>query len=62
MQGFELKFNVYANTKQEADEATKEIVQFINELAQEGKAVTATKIAEAIRKYKRNIFVTSYFK
>ena len=62
MQGFEIKFNVYANTQQEADEAAGEIRRFITSQAQQGRAVTANKIADAIRKYGSNYFVNSYFK
>ena len=62
MEGFEIKFNVYAATQDEADEAAQTIRQFISELAVQGKAVTATKITEAVRKYRNNYFVINYFK
>lgn len=62
MQGFEIRFNVYANSQQEADEATASIKQFISEMAVQGKAVTAKKIDDAVKKYKSNYFVTNYFK
>ena len=62
MQGFEIRFNVYANGQDEADCATAEIKQFISEMAVQGKAVTATKIADAVKRYKNNYFVTNYFK
>lgn len=62
MEGFEIKFNVYAATQEEADEAAQTIRQFISELAVQGKAVTATKITEAVRKYRNNYFVINYFK
>lgn len=61
MQGFEVKFNVYANSQEEADEATRAIKQFISEMAGQGKAVTAAKIAEAARRFKNNYFVINYF-
>lgn len=62
MQGFEIRFNVYANDQVEADDATAAIKQFISEMAVHGKAVTAKKIADAVRKYRNNYFVINYFK
>ena len=62
MQGFEVKFNVYANSQDEADLATDAIKSFIGAKAQQGIAVTAAKIAEAVSRYKDNYFVTNYFK
>lgn len=62
MQGYEVKFNVYADSQQEADLASALVKQFISDLAQKGVAVTAKKIAEAAEKWKGNYFVTNYFK
>ena len=62
MKGYEIKFNVYADTKKEADDAAAEIRKFIDSLGQQGRAVTANKIAAAVRKYGNNIFVTNYFR
>lgn len=62
MSGFELKFNVYANSQEEADAAAGAIKAFISSMAQKGVAVTANKIAEAVSKWKDNYFVTNYFK
>lgn len=62
MQGYELKFNVYANSQEEADAATACIKAFISEMAQKGIAVTAGKIAAGVSKWKNNVFVTNYFK
>lgn len=62
MQGFEVKFNVYANSQTEADEATRAIKGFISELAQKGIAVSAQRLVEAISKWKDNYFVINYFK
>lgn len=62
MQGYEVKFNVYADSQEEADFASSLIKQFISEQAQKGVAVTATKIAEAVEKWKGNYFVSSFFK
>ena len=46
MQGFEVKFNVYANSQTEADEATRAIKGFISELAQKGIAVSAQRLVD----------------
>ena len=62
MQGFEVKFNVYAETQGEADLASEAIKAFISEMAQKGIAVTANKLTEAVRKWKGNYFVSNYFK
>jgi len=62
MSGFEIKFNVYADSQESADRATEAIKAFINAKASQGIAVTADKITAAVNKYKDNYFVTSYFK
>ena len=62
MNGFEIKFNVYANSQEEADKATDAIKAFIGAKANQGIAVTADKITAAVNKYKDNYFVTNYFK
>ena len=62
MQGFNVSFNVYANSQEEADVTSRAIRAFITEQAQRGRAVTATKLTEAINRYKDNYFVNSYFK
>lgn len=62
MKGFEVKFNVYAETQEEADAATAEIKKFISEYASKGIAVTAVKIMEAVERWKNNSFVFRYFK
>ena len=62
MHGYEIKFNVYAESQAEADRATAVIKAFINEKARQGIAVTANKVADAVNKYKDNYFVTSYFR
>jgi len=57
MRGYEVKFNIYANSQQEADMATKAIKEFITEHARSGRAVTASKVAAAISKWKDNVLV-----
>jgi hypothetical protein len=62
MQGFEVKFNVYAETQAEADLASDAIKAFISGMAQKGIAVTANKMTDAVKKWKDNYFVTNYFR
>ena len=62
MGGYEIRFNVYANSQEEADRATEAIKAFINAKAAQGIAVTAERISSAVNRYKDNYFVTSYFK
>lgn len=57
MKGYEIKFNIYAESEQEAEDARKAIIGFINEHAQQGRAVTGRKIADAIAHWKDNIIV-----
>ena len=62
MSGYEIKFNVYAESQEEADMATEAIKAFIGAKAKQGIAVTANRIAAAVNRYKDNYFVTNYFK
>jgi hypothetical protein len=62
MGGYEVKFNVYANSQEEATRASVAIMHFISELAKQGIAVTADKISFAVDKYKDNYFVINYFR
>lgn len=62
MKGYEIRFNVYAESQEEADLATEAIKAFISEKARLGIAVTASRLASAVAKYKDNYFVTNYFK
>lgn len=59
LQGFEIKFNIYAESAEEVEEARKAIVGFINTHAQQGRAVTGRKIADAISRWDKNPFVKS---
>ena len=61
MQGFEIKFNVYANDQNEADNARNAIVSFINSMDQQGYAVTGNKIVNAINRWGNNPLIKNYF-
>lgn len=66
MQGYEVRFNIYANSQAEADVVSSAIKSFINENARMGVAVTAEKVAEAVRRWGGNAFIknriTNYFR
>ena len=62
MKGYPVRFNIYAETQEEADAASEAIKSFITAQAEEGVAVTARKVTEAVRKWQGNYFVKSYFK
>ena len=57
MQGYEIKFNIYAESAEEATAARNAVVGFINTLAQQGRAVSGKKIAEAAERWDKNPFV-----
>ena len=57
MQGFEIKFKLYAETQEEVDEAARVIQSFVNEHAKDGRAVTAKKLSEANPKWEENFLV-----
>lgn len=57
MNGYEIKFNIYADSPEEVEAARMSIVSFINQHAQHGRAVTARKITEAVSRWDKNPFV-----
>lgn len=59
LQGYEIKFNIYAESEEEATVARNAMVGFINALAKQGRAVRGSKIAEAVAKWDKNQFVRS---
>ena len=52
-----IDFNVWANDDSEAETLKKAIFGFINEHGNEGRKVTAAKLANAISKWKDNAIV-----
>ena len=62
MDGYEIKFKVYATSQEEADAATLAIKKFVSDMAIRGVAVTANKLSSAVDRWKNNIFVINYFK
>ena len=57
MKGYEIKFCIYAENEQEAEEGRRAIVDFITEHAREGRAVTGRKIAGILPRWKDNVIV-----
>jgi hypothetical protein len=66
MQGFEVKFNIYAETQEEADAVSQVVKDFISENARKGVAVTANKVVQAVRRWGGNSFlrnqIINYFR
>ena len=66
MQGYEVRFNIYAESQAEADAVSRAFKDVINENARLGVAVSAAKITEAIRRWGGNPFlrakITNYFR
>lgn len=60
MKGYEIKFNIYAENEQEAEDARKSIAEFISEHARNGRAVTGRKITDALSRWKDNIIVRNH--
>lgn len=57
LKGYEIKFNIYAEDEREAEMARQAIIGFIAQHARQGRAVTGSKVAEAVSNWERNPFV-----
>ena len=57
MKGYEIKFNIYADSEHEAQQAQQAIVGFIRQHAQHGRAVTGSKIVSALGQWEKNPFI-----
>ena len=62
MQPIEIKFYVYGESEAEAKELEKALYDFVEAKRQQGVAVRAAKITEALKKYKDNFFVTQFLR
>ena len=49
LKGFPITFNIYANNEQEVTDLRFIITEFIRLNAEEGRAISATRLAEALR-------------
>lgn len=54
MNGYPITFNIYANNEQEVEELRFVITEFIRLHAEQGRAVTAAKVADALRNWNNN--------
>lgn len=66
LNGYAISFQLYAHNEQEVEQCRQAIIGFINQHRQEGRAITATKVAHAISNWQSNPIVRSqivnYFK
>lgn len=60
MKGYPITFQIYADSEEEAKRAQQDIIGFISLHAQQGRAVSATKISSAIRRWDANPFVKNH--
>lgn len=54
---FKIDFYIYAETQEEVDECRNAVHKFIEENRQEGRAVTAKKLTNALSRWKSNTLV-----
>lgn len=56
-----ITFNIWANSEEEGEELKRELGAFVDHMGQQGRKVTATKLTEALRRWKDNYFVMQFF-
>ena len=61
MKGYEVKFNIFAESQEEADAVSRAFREFVNDNARRGVAVSAAKILQAVRRWSGNAFIRNYF-
>lgn len=62
MQPIQIKFYAYCENEAEAQELEKALYDFVNAKREQGVAVRAAKLTEALTKYRDNYFVTQFLK
>jgi hypothetical protein len=62
LQGFPITFNIYANDAQEVEVLRFVITEFIRKNAEEGRAVSATILTEALQECENNPIVRNRVK
>ncbi len=62
MQPYQAKFFIYAESEAEVAELEKALYDFVNAKREQGVAVRAAKLTEALTKYKDNYFVTNFLR
>ena len=62
MQPLPITFYAYCESEAEAKELEKALYDFVDSKRQQGVAVRAVKLTEALTKYKDNFFVTQFLR
>lgn len=62
MQPLQITFYAYCESEAEAKELEKALYDFVNAKREQGVAVRATKLTEAINQYKDNFFVNNFIR
>lgn len=62
MQPYKIEFYAYCENEDEAKELSKALYDFVNHKREQGVAVRAKKLIEALTKYKDNFFVTNFLR
>ena len=58
MKAFKVEpFNIWANSQEEVDEMRQAFIDFIEEHGKQGRFVSALKVTEAIKDWKKNVLV-----
>ena len=57
LKGLPITFNIYANDEQEVEILRFVLTEFIRTHAEQGRAVSASKVTEALRNWDKNPFI-----
>lgn len=57
MEAHKVEFVIWADSDEECNELSETLHKFVNDNGEKGRAVTAKKVTEAIKKWQDNIFV-----
>ena len=57
LKGYPITLNIYAESEQEAERGRKAIIQFIDNMRQQGAAVRGNKLVEAVGRLSSSPFV-----
>lgn len=61
MDGYEVRFKVYASSQAEADRLSEAVREIVRKNAQRGVAVTAAKLEALIKRWGDSSLVTNFF-
>lgn len=62
MTPYKIEFYAYCEDEAEAKELSKALYDFVNTKREQGVAVKAKKLTEALARFKDNIFVTNFLR